>query len=105
MAFTKRFSQTRKTFADATGSESTRGLVLNGNQVEKLRLSKLTGDTSGDLELSSVFRPSEIFANPILDNAGALVIESGLVKVSYAHVDYNTVTLSGLGGCPVAQSR
>jgi hypothetical protein len=77
---------------------STRGLILDGYQVEMVRVTKLTGDASGNVTLDEVKRPHRVLAVPLTDSAGtAITTEPTAVDVAFVHVDNVTITISSLG--------
>lgn len=104
MAFAKVDSLTRAEVgaSTATATPSTRGFVLNGRQNELVFVTKLTGDTTGTLDLSAVQRPTHIYVIPTRDSAGANVTSLAMTPVTYTHTDADTVALSSLGTWTVA---
>jgi hypothetical protein len=97
MALAKASSKTRDEFGILTGTPLTRGLVLNGFQIELVRVTKLTGDTSGSFDVEDVERPARVFVLIIADSAGAVVADPTLAEVAFTHTDDNTIALSALG--------
>lgn len=99
MAFSKDFSIDRVNLTTAFGTgRSGRGLVLNGAQTELVKVKKLTGDTTGSLDLTAIRRPKAVYCIPLTDSAGAvLTAEPTVVAVTFTHTDYDTIAVSGLG--------
>jgi len=98
MAITQNFSLTRNEVVAATKSGG-RGLVLNGQQVEMIRITKLTGDTTGGpITPEGVLRPNKVYVLPTADAAGAAIsVEPTITEAIVAQTTGNTFTLSGLG--------
>lgn len=97
MALAKVDSLTRAEVGTMTSTPLTRGLVLNGEQVEMVLVTKLTADTSGSVDLSNVKRPSKIYVIPTRDNAGANAAALTPAAVTFTRTDDDTVALSSLG--------
>ena len=97
MAFATVFSIKRSDVGTVTNTPLTRGLVLNGFQTEEQVVTKLTGDTTGTLNLSTLNRPSAVYALVLNDSAGAAQASLSISSVTFVHVDADTVTLSGMG--------
>jgi hypothetical protein len=102
MALAKVDSLTRAEVGTATSTPLTRGLVLNGRQVEVVYVTKLTGDTSGSFDLSNVQRPSDVYVIPVRDSAGANVASLAMTAATFTHTDNDTVAVSSLGDWTVA---
>jgi hypothetical protein len=102
MALAKVDSLTRAEVGTATSSDYTRGLVLNGRQVEVVYVTKLTGDTTGSFDLSNVQRPTEIYVIPVRDSAGANVASLAMTAATFTRTDDDTVALTALGTWTVA---
>lgn len=102
MAFAKVDSFQRSEIGAVTGTPQTRGFVLNGEQTELILVTKLTGDTTGNVTLSDIRRPSKIYAIPTRDSAGANSTSLTAVAVTYTHTNDTTVALSSLGNWTVA---
>jgi hypothetical protein len=86
----------------ATAVPSTRGFVLNGRQNEFVLVTKLTGDTTGSIDLSGIQRPTHVYVIPTRDGAGVNVDELLMTPVTYTHTDADTIALSDLGDWTVA---
>lgn len=98
MALAKNFSIERTEIGTMTGTPGTRGIVLNGFQTELVRVTKLTGDTSGQIDLEAIQRPAKVYAIPLTNSSGTiLTAQPTLSEVSFAVVDADTITVSGLG--------
>jgi len=98
MAFSKNYSIERTDIGAMTGFPGGRGLQLNGFQVEIVRATKLTGDTSGSFDLEGVQRPNKIYVIPVTDSSGAVKTAiPAIAEVSFTHTDNDTVSVSGLG--------
>lgn len=95
MSLAKNYSLDRIDFGSVTKTPLTRGLVLNGMQVEIVRVTKLTGDTTGSVALSAVQRPNAVYAIPIVDSG-----TQGTAQVETA-VIVGTVGGSGAGNVTV----
>lgn len=102
MAFAKVDSLTRSEVGTATDTPYTRGFVLNGEQVEIVLVTKLTGDTSGNLDLSNIKRPSALYVIPTRDNAGANVASLAVSDVAFTRTDDDTLALTSLANWTVA---
>lgn len=102
MALTKTDSLTRAEVGTALNSPYTRGLILNGEQVEVILVVKLTGDTTGSVDLSNVKRPSKIWVIPTRDTAGANSASLAMSEVTFTRTDDDTCALSSLGTWTVA---
>lgn len=79
------------------GTDQTRGLIVGDMQSEVVMVTKLTGDTTGSVDLSFIQRPVYAFVLVINDNLGALVTTKTLTQVTFTHTDLDTIALSGLG--------
>ena len=98
MALSANFAITRDEIGTLIGTRLSRGLVLNGRQVELVRITKLTGDTSGSFDVVDVFRPYQVFSIPLTDSSGTIVTaQPTLAEVAFTHTDDNTIAVSGLG--------
>jgi hypothetical protein len=98
MPFVKKDSVNRADFGTVTNTPLTRGLLLNGKQVEMISVTKATGDTTAaSLALSSVQRPVEVIAVPVNDSAGAAITSINPVAVTFSRTNDSTIALSGLG--------
>lgn len=102
MALAKVDSLTRAEVGTATSTDLTRGLILNGKQVEVVYVTKLTGDTSGSFDLSNVQRPDEVYVIPVRGNAGANVGSLAMAAATFTRTDNDTVAVSSLGDWTVA---
>jgi hypothetical protein len=102
MALAKVDSLTRAEVGTATSTALTRGLVLNGRQVEIVYVTKLTGDTSGSFDLSNVQRPDELYVIPLRTSAGANVASLAMTAATYTMTDVDTVAATSLGDWTVA---
>lgn len=102
MAFAKVDSLTRAEVGTALSTPLTRGLVLNGEQVETILVTKLTGDATGSVDLSNVKRPSKIWVIPTRDSLGANVASLAMTEVTFTRTDNDTCALTGLGDWTVA---
>jgi len=97
MAITQNFSITRNEVVAATNAAG-RGLVLNGQQAELVRITKLTADVAGPIIPEAVLRPNKVYALALTDNLGAiLATESPLAPVAFTQGTGNTINVSGLG--------
>lgn len=97
MAIAVQYRTTRSDVASITRTPLTRGFVLNGEQTESVVITKLTGDTSGNVTLNSVLRPTKCYAFILKDSAGADVNTLTTANISFSNVSDGTVSLSGLG--------
>lgn len=97
MSLSKVDSVPRGDWATVTKTSGSRGLVINGKQVEKIIVSKLTGDTSGSVALSSIHRPNDVFVLPVLDSSGAVVTTGVLAAVAFTKTNDTTIAVSALG--------
>jgi len=97
MALAKVFSITRANYGTVTSTPQTQGKELNGLQTEEMVVSKLTGDTSGSVDLSAVRRPYAVTLVVLNDNAGAAQATLSQTTVTFTHTDDDTIALSGLG--------
>lgn len=98
MALAKVDSAGRTDWNTATGTFSQgRGIVLNGEQVEMILVTKLTGDTTGSVDLSMIRRPKFAYVVPTRDSAGANVAAVTPSAVTFTHTDNDTIALSALG--------
>lgn len=97
MAFAKVDSLTRAEVGTATSTNYSRGLVLNGRQVEVVLATKLTGDTSGSFDLSNVQRPDEVYVIPLRDDSGADVEAFAMTAATFTRTDNDTVAVTSLG--------
>lgn len=102
MALAKVDSLTRAEVGTAISTPLTRGLVLNGEQVEVILVTKLTADATGDIDLSNIKRPSKIWVIPTRDTAGANVASLAMTEVTFTRTDDDTCALSGLANWTVA---
>jgi hypothetical protein len=78
-----------------------RGLILNGQQVEIVAVSKLTGDTTGSIDLSMIRRPRFAYVIPTRDSAGNNVAALTPAAVTFTHTDNDTIAMTGLGNWTV----
>jgi hypothetical protein len=98
MALSANFSITRDEIGAMIGTLLSRGLVLDGRQVELVRISKSTGDTTGSFDLEDVHRPYRIFVIPLTNSSAALLTaQPTLAEVAFTHTDDDTVAVTGLG--------
>lgn len=99
MALSKNYSATRFDIGTAATIDSpqTRGLVFNGQQIEATLLTKLTGDTTGNVTLIGVQRPTAAFLMIIEDSAGAVVSTPAITTVTFTRTSDTVQALSGLG--------
>lgn len=99
MAFTKDFTIDRVDVNAILGTTSTgRGIVINGQQVELIKVKKSTGDTTGNVTLSAVHRPKRVIVLPLTDSSAViLTAEPTMVDTTFTHTDDVTIALSGLG--------
>lgn len=99
MALTKVYSRTRDDFGIVTGNRSGRGLVLEGKQVEEIMVTKDTGDTSGNVDLSDVQRPNKVLFLPI-DKADGTEdtgdVATGNVLIAGASGSIDSITVGGV---------
>lgn len=103
MALAKNYSLTRTDFGTLTATRSTRGLNLNGMQVEIIRASKLTGDTTGTLALSGVQRPNKVYVVPVTNSAGTVLTSAPpTADVAFTHNSNTSINVSGLGNWTIA---
>lgn len=102
MALAKVDSLTRAEVGTAISTPLTRGLILNGQQVEVVLVTKLTGDTSGSIDLSNIKRPDKIYVIPTRDTAGANVASLAMTEVTYTRTDDDTCALTSLANWTVA---
>lgn len=82
-------------------SPYTRGLVLDGQQVEVILVTKLTADTSGSVDLSNVKRPTAVYVIPTRDTAGANSTALTPAAVTFTRTDDDTLALSSLANWTV----
>jgi hypothetical protein len=98
MAYTKLYAIGRSANATLTSTPQSRGMVLNGQQVEEIVHTKLTGDTTATVTLVSITRPSAVFVEPLIDAAAAAVDTDTRVAVTWApSATARTFTVSSLG--------
>jgi hypothetical protein len=98
MAYAKLYHIGRAANATLTSTPYSRGMVLNGQQVEEIVHTKLTGDTTATLTLVGITRPSAVFVEPLIDSAAAAVNTDTRVAVTFApSATARTITVSSLG--------
>jgi hypothetical protein len=97
MALAVQYRTTRTDVGTITGTPQTRGFVLNGEQIESVIVTKLTGDTSGSVTLTSILRPTKCYAFVLKNSAGADVNTLSTESPSISYVSDGNVTVSGLG--------
>jgi len=81
----------------AISTPGTRGLVLNGYQVELALAAKSTGDTTGNVTLTGIQRPKKVYVVPTRGSSGANVSAIAFTEVAFTHTDNTTIALSDLG--------
>lgn len=101
MALAKVDSLTRAEVGTFLNSPQTRGLVLEGQQVELILVTKLTGDTTGSVALSNVKRPSAVYVIPTRDLAGANSAALTPATVTFTRTDDSTIALTALASWTV----
>ncbi len=90
------------TVTDRAGkTPQTRGLIYNGQPCELKQVQKLTGDTSGSVDVSSVFADGvrEVRLMATRDSAGANSSDTddAWKDIAFTVTDFNTLALTGLG--------
>jgi hypothetical protein len=104
MALTKDFSFDRTDIGTVTKTPLSRGLVINGYQVEIVQVKKSTGDTTGSFDLTGIRRPVKVICRPITNSSGTvLTSEPTLVDTAFTHTDNDTIAVSGLGNWTIAE--
>jgi len=97
MAFANVFTAKRSDYGTLTNTPGTRGLVLNGYQIEEQVCSKLTGDAAGNITMTTVRRPYKVYAMVLKDNAGADQAALSMVELTFTNTSDTVIALSGLG--------
>jgi hypothetical protein len=97
MAYAKLYHIGKAANATLTSTPQSRGMVLNGQQVEEIVHTKLTGDTTATVVLVGITRPSAVFVEPLIDSAAAAVDTDTRVAVTFAQVSARTIAVSALG--------
>lgn len=97
MALAKVFSIVRSNYGTVTSTPYTRGKVLNGYQTEEMVVTKLTGDATGSVDLSSIRRPAAVTLVVLNDSAGTAQATLSQTSVTFTNTDDDTIAMSGLG--------
>lgn len=101
MAYTKLYQVDRADYAATTSTPLSRGMVLNGQQTEQIIHTKLNSDTTFDVTLVSIVRPSAVFVEAIVDTNGTLIdlpaAGQPLVSVPFVQKSARVITVSSAG--------
>jgi len=97
MAFANVFTAKRSDWGTLSNTPGTRGLIMNGFQMEQQVCSKLTGDATGNVTMAAIRRPYKVYALVLKDNAGADQATLSLVELTFTNTSDTVIALSGLG--------